>query len=258
MIEPFAGSAALSLNALGYGIVSKVTLSDTNEPLMTLWQHIIDNPLALSTRYRELWIEQLPDPRTYFNEIRTLFNQTKDPALFLYLLMRSAKSTIRYNKNGEYNQSPDNRRLGTHPDKVEKNLVQVSAIMQGTKIFSKPYENLILGGEDVLGAAEDAIVYLDPPYQGTSGAKDTRYASGLSREELLVTLEKSIQSNVAFILSYDAVTESNKYGEELPSKLGMERLELLAGRSTHATLLGKHEETVESLYLSPELIRRLN
>ena len=43
------------------------------------------------------------------------------------------------------------------------------------------------------------------------------------------------------------------YGKPLPAKLNLTLVEIEAGRSSQATLLGRSEMTVESLYLSPAL-----
>ena len=43
------------------------------------------------------------------------------------------------------------------------------------------------------------------------------------------------------------------YGPALPVELGAQRLELHAGRSSQATLNGRDERTVESLYVSASL-----
>jgi DNA adenine methylase len=43
------------------------------------------------------------------------------------------------------------------------------------------------------------------------------------------------------------------YGKPLPAKLHLRLMEIDAGRSSQATLLGRSEMTVESLYLSPAL-----
>ncbi len=257
LVEPFAGSAALSVNALDCRVIKSSVISDINKPLMDLWKMIIENPSSLSEEYRELWNSQLNDPKNYFFEVRDTFNKTKNPSSLLYLLFRSSKSTIRYNKSGGYNQSPDNRRLGTSPDRVEKNLNRISQIMQGTEINNDSYERFLVGDKTFDPSDKNTVIYLDPPYQGTSGTKNTRYVSGLSRESLIESLEKAVTLDVAFILSYDAVTGDNIYGESLPEHLGMKRLDLVAGRSTHATLLGRNSETIESLYLSRELLHRL-
>jgi DNA adenine methylase len=71
-------------------------------------------------------------------------------------------------------------------------------------------------------------------------------------------LKKLNQRNVPFILSYDGRTGQKSYGQNLPEELGMYRLEVDAGRSTQATLLGRDEVTFESVYLSRNLIGELN
>jgi len=43
----------------------------------------------------------------------------------------------------------------------------------------------------------------------------------------------------------------------LPEELGMYRLEVDAGRSTQATLLGRDDVTFESVYLSKNLVGQL-
>ena len=43
----------------------------------------------------------------------------------------------------------------------------------------------------------------------------------------------------------------------MPTKLHLTLMELEAGRSSQATLLGRDEQTVESLYLSPALAEEL-
>ncbi len=50
------------------------------------------------------------------------------------------------------------------------------------------------------------------------------------------------------------MTGERTYGPPLPAALGLSRLLLDAGTSSQATLLGRAEKTVESLYLSPGLL----
>jgi DNA adenine methylase len=63
---------------------------------------------------------------------------------------------------------------------------------------------------------------------------------------------------IAFIVSYDGRTEQKSFGKLLPSSLGLGHIEIDAGRSSQATLLGRTARTYESLYLSPALTARLN
>ncbi len=55
----------------------------------------------------------------------------------------------------------------------------------------------------------------------------------------------------AYIVSYDG----EEYGEPLSQDLGLSRLLLTGGRSAQATLLGREDLAVESLYLSPQISR---
>ncbi len=58
LIEPFAGSAAVSLASACYGKASRFHLNDINKPLMNLWHEIIHNPENISDDYEKLWHEQ--------------------------------------------------------------------------------------------------------------------------------------------------------------------------------------------------------
>lgn len=57
--EPFAGSAAVTLAAAARGLAEQYFISDIHEPLMTLWQAIIDHPRELADNYERLWTEQI-------------------------------------------------------------------------------------------------------------------------------------------------------------------------------------------------------
>ena len=58
-----------------------------------------------------------------------------------------------------------------------------------------------------------------------------------------------------YLVSYDGRMVED-YGEPLPKRLNLLHIEVHAGRSTQATLLGRDCDTYESLYLSPALADR--
>lgn len=64
--------------------------------------------------------------------------------------------------------------------------------------------------------------------------------------------------NIRYLVSYDGRLGKRSYGKPLPSKLDLTLIEIEAGRSSQATLLGRDEMTVESLYLSPKLTDELD
>jgi DNA adenine methylase len=111
---------------------------------------------------------------------------------------------------------------------------------------------------DVLAAAEpEDVIYMDPPYQGTSGERDSAVIWPDCRSMTLwPSLDQLNAGGLRYIISYDGRTGDKSYGEPLPAYLRLTKIELEAGRSSQATLLGREEATVESLYLSPALSRR--
>ena len=254
LIEPFAGSAALSIRAAFEGRANWFHLNDVNTPLMHLMEKIIFCPGEIAREYEQLWHEQQGDPRGFYDEVRSNFNQTHQPAHFLYLLARCVKASVRYNNSGEFNQGPDNRRLGRRPESMSKEIYRVSALLKDrTKITKLDYRETI----SQLNSETD-LVYMDPPYQGTSNGRDGRYVSGICVREFTEFLHSLNEMGVMYIVSYDGRKGEKTYGRTLPDCLHLQRLEVNAGPSAQSTLLGKRDVTIESLYLSPALTHRLN
>ena len=252
LIEPFAGSAAVTIAAAIMGKASHFYINDLNTPLMMLWNEIIYNPQGISEKYTQLWLEQQNNTREYYYRIRDEFNRTHRPEYLLYLLARCVKASVRYNPKGEFNQSPDHRRLGRHPKRMSDDIHAVSNLLQGKiTITSKDYR------EALLVAKQQDLVYMDPPYQGVSQNGDPRYYAGIDFEQFIQSLLELNERGISFILSYDGRTENKTYGKKLPDTLGMRWIEINAGRSTQSTLLGRNATTYESLYISKALVARL-
>lgn len=253
LFEPFSGSAAISIAAAVHGKATHFHLNDVNQPLIALWNEIINNPKEISAQYENLWIEQQGNERKYYDVVRDNFNKTKRPDYLIYLLARCVKASVRYNANGDFNQSPDNRRLGRNPQQMKADIFAVSNLLQNKTILTS------VDYKEVLKKATPRdLVYMDPPYQGVCATGDPRYFSGIDFDEFLQELKKLNSRNVPFILSYDGRTGKKSYGQNLPDELGLYRLEVEAGRSTQATLLGRDDITIESVYLSSNLVQKLH
>ena len=97
------------------------------------------------------------------------------------------------------------------------------------------------------------LVYLDPPYQGVCRNRDNRYCPKIDHGEFCDSLAAHNDKACMYVVSYDGRTGEKTYGEPLPRSLGLVHIEVHAGRSTQATLLGRDHDTYESLYLSPAL-----
>lgn len=253
LTEAFAGSAAVSIAASRFGKAKRFHLNDSNEPLMRLWQMIVNQPDTIADQYEEIWNGRMPDSIEHYNAIRSEFNFDHAPGKLLYLLARCVKSAVRYNSRGEFNQSPDKRRHGKNPNTMRKEISEISGLLRGrTEITSTDYT-------EVFEKADSGqLLYLDPPYQGVRLARDTRYLDRINHNTFVNELSKLNEKGVPFILSYDGRTESKTYGGKLPERLKLKRIETSAGRSSQATLLGKSLVTYESIYLSPALLTRLD
>ena len=248
LFEPFAGSAAISIYAAHHKLAERFVIGDVYPELIKLWALIIDQPQELVRDYRALWSDQFKVGPTHFNEVRAAYNEDKDPVALLYLVARCVKNAVRFNSKGNFTQSVDKRRTGMQPDRLERSVLEVSRLLKGrTTLFTGDFR------ECIASAKKGDLVYMDPPYQGTTYGQDKRYAAGLSRERLIDVLHELNERDVPFILSYDGKTGDKTYGEPLPSSIDSDHLHIHAGRSSQATLSGRDQETVESLYVSKSL-----
>lgn len=131
-------------------------------------------------------------------------------------------------------------------------------IFAASRLLHKKIRVISVDYEAVLSLASSKdVIYMDPPYQGICNTRDSRYISGLEQNRFIKVLHQLNERDISYIVSYDGRSGTKIYGEELPDSLQLQRLELEAGRSSQATLLGRKIKTIESLYLSPALLYRL-
>ncbi|NTW51779.1 MAG: DNA adenine methylase [Chlorobiaceae bacterium] len=252
IVEPFAGSAALSIACANRGRAKEYWLNDYNKPLADLLALIINHPEDIASFYRQTWREEQDDALEHYYRVREDFNRTKDPRLLLYLLARCVKGSVRYNSDGMFNQSPDKRRLGTRPETMRENIMAVSNLMKNkTIVTSQDYRDILTNCQD------SDVLYMDPPYQGVCREKDSRYFTGISFDDFVSTLDQLNKRGVRYLISYDGRLGEQIYGEPLPDNLGLTLVEIEAGRSSQATLLGRDDVTFESLYLSRNIADEL-
>ena len=252
VVEPCCGSAAVSIAAATHGLARRFWINDLNAPLMALWREIVERPEQLVADYTRLWCDQKPDMKEFFFGVRREFNESHQPGHLLYLLARIVKGSVRYNANGAFNQSPDNRRAGMRPSVMRRQILGVHQLLASRiSLSAMDYRQV------VLTSTPDDLVYFDPPYQGTTRSRDRRYCDGVDYDEFVGTLRTMNELGLSYIVNYDGRTGDKAHGKLLPRILRLYHIYVPAGRSTQATLLGQASQTVESLYLSPALVRRL-
>jgi len=254
LIEPFAGMAAITIAVAQQGRANHYLVNDLNAPLVAVLESAIETPNELFSEYSKVWNEQFAYPGgsvEHFYKVRNDFNNGQQTAAnMLYLLARCVKGSVRYGSNGQFNQSPDKRRYGTAPQTLRANIMKISYYLKGkTSFMSKDYR-------EVIGQARpDDVIYMDPPYQGVSNVRDSRYYSGLDFRDFVEALDNLNRHGIDFIVSYDGKCGDKQYGEDLPKELGLQKVLLNAGLSSQSILLGKKEITYEALYVSKGLQR---
>jgi DNA adenine methylase len=257
MLEPFAGMAAMTIAAAKTNRAGRYHINDINEPVVHLLQTAIDTPGDLIERYAKVWegqFQYLGGHLDHFYHVRDQFNTDGRTAEnMLYLLARCVKGSVRYGKDGNFNQSPDKRRHGTNPQKIAENVYAISALLKGKVSFSS------LDYRHILEMTEQGdIVYRAPPYQGVSNARDNRYIAGVDFDDFASAIEKLDRRGISYIISHDGECGGREYGSNLPANLNCAKFLLNAGLSTQATLLGRRDTTFEALYVSKDLVKMVN
>lgn len=249
LVEPFAGMAAISIAVAKQERCDRFILNDLNDALIGILQQAIESPDTLYQEYEKIWSAQFEYPEghvAHFYQIRNEYNDGRTtPARMLYLLARCVKGSVRYGSNGKFNQSPDKRRNGTSPKTLRQNINAISYYLKGrTVFFSLDYRDIL----DMTHKGD--IVYMDPPYQGTSNVRDSRYIAGLDFDEFVDSIDKLNKRGIDFLISYDGNCGERQYGREMPKELDLKKVMLNAGLSSQGILLGKRETTYEALYVS--------
>ena len=109
--EPFIGGGSVLFQLLHSDIrVEQYICSDINKDLIVLWNMIKDNPNHLCIKYEEMWnelnsIEDIELKKQYYYKVRSKYNTTREPHLFLFLSRTCTNGLIRYNSKNEFNTS---------------------------------------------------------------------------------------------------------------------------------------------------------
>ncbi|MBU6214495.1 Dam family site-specific DNA-(adenine-N6)-methyltransferase [Patescibacteria group bacterium] len=235
--EPFLGSGAI----LGHLRPTKAVCGDVNAPLIGLWKTIQENPEQISRDYEKKWSQLQKEGHTYFYKIRDRFNKEQSPLDFLFLTRTCVNGLIRYNKQGEFNNSLHHTRKGIQPSRLEQIVEEWSEIVQGHKFLAQGYELT------TKNATPQDFIYLDPPYFNTG----TRYFGTIDYEKFIDYLDSLNKRGLRYALSYDGKRGEESYVVQLPKHLYKRHIMLHSGNSTFGKVQNKKVEKVyESLYLN--------
>ena len=154
LIEPFAGSAALTL-ATDY---DAYLINDTNPDLITLYTILKQEKQGFIDYARHYFIPDNNEENRYY-ALREQFNDSHEPAeraaLFIYLNRHAFNGLCRYNSKGGYNVPFGRYRAPYFPEKeMQAYLGKAGRIELSCGDF-----------RDALAeATDDDTIYCDPPY----------------------------------------------------------------------------------------------
>lgn len=235
--EPFIGGGSML-----YAITpSHAVCGDICEPLIKLWNEIKNSPAELAEEYRTRWERLQSEGYEVYYEIRDNYNNFQRPEDLLFLSRTCVNGLIRFNSNGEFNNSLHHTRKGIDPKRLKNIIFDWSSHIQSTNFYALDYE------ETTASAKAGDLIYLDPPYFHTKG----RYYGTIDFDRFFNFLESLNSRDIKYILSFDGKREDNDYTFEIPKEL-FKRHELIAsGNSSFKKVMdGKSLQVYESLYLN--------
>ena len=235
--EPFVGGGSIA-----YAVSPNNGIcGDICEPLINLWRLIQSDYKKLFEQYKAHWERLQYEGYLVFYEIRDNYNKNQASTDLLFLSRTCVNGLIRFNKNGEFNNSLHHTRKGIEPNRLKSILANWSERLQGIEFRSGDYL------ETTHDIQDGDFVYLDPPYFNTKG----RYFGTIDFDRFVDYLAWLNSKNVKYALSFDGKRGDTDYTVELPKNLYKRHLMLSSGNSSFKKVMNKKSEAVfESLYLN--------
>lgn len=235
--EPFLGGGALLYLLGSEGSVA----GDVYAPLVDFWEAVQSDPQRVIDHYAEEWHALQADLPGHYYVVRDRFNRTRDSLDLAFLTRTCVNGIVRFNQNGEFNNSFHLSRRGMSPDKFSGIVRVWNIAIRGVDFVYGDYE------ETVQTAQEGDFVYLDPPYANNK----SRYISDLDSDRLWDVLESLNRRGVKWALSFDGTRGENDFTQPVPPSLYQHRHLISSGNSKVRQVLGGvNEEVRESLYLN--------
>lgn len=235
--EPFVGGGSI-LYVLS---PERAICGDICVPLIALWNKIKDDPAAVAEAYRESWTRLQTEGYQVYYEIRDRFNKNKNAEDLLFLSRTCVNGLIRFNADGDFNNSLHHTRPGISPDRLQRILIDWSKHISGAEFYEADYQ------VTTTSAKEGDLIYLDPPYFHTKG----RYYGTIDYSTFLNYLEQLNSRGVKFMLSFDGVRGEENYTVELPKELYKRHVLIPSGNSSFKKVMDKQSlQVYESLYLN--------
>lgn len=235
--EPFLGGGSI-LYATNPNVA---VCGDICESLISLWNCVKKTPKELSEEYRIRWERLQNEGYLTYYKLRDDFNSTHAPEDLLFLSRTCVNGLIRFNANGDFNNSLHHTRKGIEPERLKKIIFDWSSKIQNTEFCAQDYR------KSTEAATAGDLIYLDPPYFHTKG----RYYGTIDYDEFLSFLEGLNSRGIKYVLSYDGKRGNDDYTVAIPKELYKRHEFLVSGNSSFKKVINKENiQVFESLYLN--------
>lgn len=237
-IEPFIGGGSM----LPFRQIPKAVASDIIPELVNLWKQIKSNPELVAHEYQNRWERLQTEGHSVYYEVRDNFNKTKNEFDFLFLTRTCVNGLIRYNTNGEFNNSMHKNRPGINPKTFRDILLKWSFFIKEVEFRKCDYRKTLSD------ANKHDFVFLDPPYGGT---KDRYTKTEFNLQDFYNELERLNSVGAKWILTFDGTAGNREYDYQLPKELYKHRSEIKTGNSPFTKSMRTSIDAVyESVYFN--------
>lgn len=238
--EPFVGGGAM----MPFSLCQNGVASDIIGELIDLWNEIKDHPALVSDEYSTRWQRLQDEGVDVYYEIRDSFNRTRNCFDFLFLTRTCVNGLIRYNENGDFNNSFHLSRPGINPERLRNILLKWSDRLQTFRFVQADYREVLAD------ARKGDFVFLDPPYGGTKG----RYTkTPFDFDAFFAELERLNGIGVNWMLTFDGSSGVREYNFAPPSELYRHKFHVNTGNSSFTKVMNSQTDSIrESVYLNYE------
>lgn len=238
--EPFVGGGAM----LPFAKASRGFASDIIPELIALWNLIKTDPKLVAEEYRKRWQRLQAEGQSVYYEVRDSFNATRNCLDFLFITRTCVNGMIRYNSDGDFNNSFHLSRPGINPDSLERIIMQWSTVIQKISFLNIDYR------ECLESVKKNDFVFLDPPYGGT---KDRYTHSEFNLYDFYAQLERLNSLGAFWLLTFDGSSGERVYNFAPPKEVYRYKFSLNTGNSAFSRLIDKKKDVIsESVYLNFE------
>lgn len=237
--EPFLGGGAVLYHGARH--FKSAVASDIYAPLINLWKSVKEYPDAVVEAYRNDWEKLQASFPGYFFKVRDRFNAEQNGQDLLFLSRTCVNGIIRFNRQGQFNNSIHLSRRGMKPHLFAAIVERWNATIQNTEFRVRDYS------EVADEATHGDFVYLDPPYANSHN----RYCEDLELGRFLDFLDALNRKGTSWALSFDGIRGDADLTYALPKELYRYHTTLPSGHSAVQKVLNRSLENVnESLYLN--------